>query len=214
MKKCIVYILLGITGGGKGTLQKILSKRIIDAGHTLFTTDTGAIFRKTIYEAPDAIVKINGPNRKRMKEIQDSGKLQCAALACAMWTTEFLSRFQFEEFIIMDGSPRKIEEWYVLRQFLEEFCDADVRIINVIANDEKAIEHMKKRNEIENRPETSTIEAITTRIKEFHQYNEPTIDHILGIYFDDKSLIDKYIVVDNNSSLENLQSQVENITLS
>ena len=178
MSKRIVYILLGMPGCGKETFGLLLAERILGKTGTLpFISDTGKLFRASLSNESGAPI-LNGFHQARIKEIQNSGKLQTSALATIMWGQHFCKNYNNEEYIIIDGSPRRSEEFDVMNQFLKEFYDADIRYIHIIVSDATAVIRMLLRNEKNPRPETSSKELIQVRLDDFKKHNQPVITKI------------------------------------
>ncbi len=98
------FILLGASGSGKGTqanlLQEHLTKR--DPDHRIFYLQTGDLVR--------AFVKGDGYSNKLSMELEQAGKLQPQFLAVYLWVDAFIKNIQGVEHIILDGSPRRLEE--------------------------------------------------------------------------------------------------------
>jgi adenylate kinase family enzyme len=208
-----VFILLGKPGSGKGSFVALLSKVIRDG---LFVSDTGSIFRANLKKRSilsricfwirDVLqtLRINAWHQGRIKQVNDAGMLQPAALAIAMWVSNFLKNYAGEGTIIIDGSPRRIQELYVLHQFIVEYFGATPEYIRIEVSDETAIGRMQERHKRFPRPETDSLEKINKRLAQYYELNYPIFEII-------KKNAWSFKTITNDGTPEVFETQVYNL---
>jgi adenylate kinase len=98
------FIFIGRSGCGKGTQVKLLMEDL-KKGNTeeeIFYLQTGQHFRD--------FVKSEGFANKMAKKIMDEGGRQPDFLAVWIWSNAFLENVKNKEHLIIDGTPRSLNE--------------------------------------------------------------------------------------------------------
>jgi adenylate kinase family enzyme len=116
---------------------------------------------------------INDWNQNRIQRVNDTGMLQPSATAIAMWVSHFLKKHRNQETIIFDGSPQRIQELYVLHQFVVEYLGATPKYICISVTDETAIRRMQEHHARFPRPETESLEKIAKRLAQYYELSYP-----------------------------------------
>lgn len=204
MDKPIVFILFGKPGSGKESARTILLEHIKRTyGKTAFFSDSGLLFRLTINQE-GCVPSLNDFHLKRVTEIQSSGALQTSALATLMWMNHFTQHYNGEQFIIMDGSPRREPEVLTFLQHFREFYNAEIQIMHIDVTDEVAIERMVARQQKNpERIETQTPEALQKRMQDFREKNLSAFTNMTKFYE-----VKTVYTIDNNGSLDALEKQI------
>ncbi len=102
------FIFIGRSGCGKGTQVKLLMEHLKESKESekVFYLQTGQHFRD--------FVKEEGVANKLADEIMESGGRQPDFLAVWIWSNAFLKNVKNEEHLIVDGTPRSLNEARIL----------------------------------------------------------------------------------------------------
>ncbi len=102
------FIFIGRSGCGKGTQVKLLTDYLREATpeENIFYLQTGQHFRD--------FVKEEGFANKMASEIMEEGGRQPDFLAVWIWANSFLKNVRNEEHLIVDGTPRSLNEARIL----------------------------------------------------------------------------------------------------
>ncbi len=102
------FIFIGRSGCGKGTQVKLLIEHLKESKETekVFYLQTGQHFRD--------FVKEEGLANKLADEIMEEGGRQPDFLAVWVWSNAFLKNVKNEEHLIVDGTPRSLNEARIL----------------------------------------------------------------------------------------------------
>lgn len=134
-KSPLVIILLGKSGSGKGTQVNLLKDKL-----SLDFVGTGALLRDR--------KKIADFSGKKIAEVIDTGGIVPAPVVFKLWMDVFEQFRNKEGFngMILDGSPRKLKEAWLMDDALAWFeWDKNVKIILIDISDEEAILRITKR---------------------------------------------------------------------
>jgi adenylate kinase family enzyme len=98
------FVFIGRSGCGKGTQAGLLMQKLKESNpnEEVFYLETGQKFRDFI-NSP-------GYTNSIAKKIQDVGGLQPSFLAVWMWSNIFIEQLKGHEYLIIDGTPRKLGE--------------------------------------------------------------------------------------------------------
>ena len=133
MKDTLALAVLGRSGSGKGTQIDYLKR---DFGFVSYST--GALFRKR--------AKKDDHTGRKLKKLLDDGQIIPPSITIHTWMPE-LERFKKKNTsrIIMDGSPRKILEAYILDDAIEWYEWKNMKVLNIIISEREAIKRLVKR---------------------------------------------------------------------
>lgn len=183
------FIFIGASGSGKGTqverLKKELSAR--DPEHPIFYLQTGGHFRE--------FVKGNTHAAHIARTAQERGELLPGFLAMWLWSDIFVKNLTGKEHLIIDGSPRTVDEAEHLDVALKFFERAMPTVIYIKVSKEWSREHMLERAHKEGRAD-DTNEGITRRLTWFEREVLPTVEH----YRRDRDY--RFIEIDGERSIE------------
>ena len=134
-KKPLFIIILGRPGSGKGTQANLLEKKF-----KFEHLSTGQLLRNR--------AKKNDFIGKTIKRIQETGALVPTPLVFQIWSP-YIERFFRKgtaKGIILDGSPRKLYEAYLLLELLEMYgWQKSVRVLNIDISPAEAMRRLLKR---------------------------------------------------------------------
>lgn len=174
-EKTPVIIFAGQSGCGKNTQAKsfmAIHKEL--CGSQLFYSETGNLFRQNIPQMTEF-------NKKRLKEINDSGGLQSWVLATSMWSHKALFEYNGET-VLIDGSPRTEKEARAILSFFRDHAQKEIIVFAFELSDDEAERRMIRRNEEQMtggeqpRADTATPEARKKKLAFFHTDVVPAID--------------------------------------
>jgi adenylate kinase len=135
-KDPLILILLGKSGAGKGTQLNLLRERL-----DLEFIGTGNLLRER--------KKIKDFTGKKIAEVIDNGGIIVTPIPFKLWMDSFEEiKNNKENFngLIIDGSPRKIKEAWLLEEALEWYeWDKRVKVILIDISEEEAIARITRR---------------------------------------------------------------------
>lgn len=169
-QKPTAILFVGQSGAGKGTQVQLLPAifRHLCRVHMF---ETGLKVR--------SLAKEDSFAGRQAKKLNDTGKLQPLEWAIMFWMNFLKEKLTGEpEVVIIDGSPRRIEEAQAMERILVDFYDMDVFVIHIIVPDTIAGSRIKERASKENRPESATPEAIKEKLGWYHTQVVPAVEWI------------------------------------
>src|SRR3989344_8921874 len=133
------FIFIGRSACGKGTQAKLLidELKLRDSETPMQYLEAGEKFRELIA----------GPNftGKLAKQITDTGGLQPAFLAIHNWAHLFIENITGEEHLVLDGSPRKLNEAKILHEAFKFYGRPSVFIIYVNVSNKWSLDRLLAR---------------------------------------------------------------------
>lgn len=160
-KKFKFIVLLGKSGSGKGTQADLLVKRF-----GLKHLSTGTILRRRC-EKKDFL-------GGKLKKILQRGGLVPTPLVFHLWlhALETFRKDKTCKGVVMEGSPRKLYEAWMLKETLDFYnWGDDVRVFHIAISDKEALKRLLKRG----RPIDDQIKAIKSRLLWFKKEVMPAI---------------------------------------
>jgi adenylate kinase len=160
------FIFIGRSGCGKGTQVELLKEKLsnIDGEHASLHVQTGQEMRK--------FVEGNTYTQKLSKEINERGGLQPEFVAIYQWVKVIVERYTGNEYLIFDGTPRKILEANVLNSIFSFYEIKKVDVVHIDISIEEATERLllRKRHD-------DTKEDIKNRLSWFETEVNPVIEY-------------------------------------
>ncbi len=135
MKKPLVVIFLGKQGSGKGTQAELFGKKL-----DLSYIGSGDLLRERKKERDFTGI--------RTKNVVNTGGLIPTPVIFKLWLDKFeeLKKKKNLKGFIMDGSPRKILEAYLIDEALQWYeWDKNIRVILIDISNKEAIRRLTKR---------------------------------------------------------------------
>jgi len=134
-KSPLILILLGKSGSGKGTQVDLLREKL-----KLDFLGTGALLRER--------KKTEDFSGKKISAVIDSGGIVPAPVVFKLWMEKFEAFKNRGDFngVILDGSPRKLREAWLMEDALKWFeWDKNIKVMVIDISDEEAIKRIGKR---------------------------------------------------------------------
>ncbi|MEN9881220.1 MAG: hypothetical protein RLZZ308_403 [Candidatus Parcubacteria bacterium] len=185
------YILIGRSGGGKGTQAALLKKFLEENGdHTVVHITTGGGFRDFI-TSDNYIARL-------AKEVNETGGLQPEFLAVWNWSNIFITLFKGNETVILDGAPRKPFEVSILHSAITFLGYTHPTVIYLDVSESVSKEHIKSRGREDDLDDTD----VSKRMEWFETDVLPTLE----VYAHDP----RYTVVhiNGNQTIEEVHREI------
>lgn len=147
------FIFMGRSGSGKGTQAKLLIEEMKrrDDSASIFYLETGKFFREYIDK--------DGYSNKLAKEIVEGGGRVNSFLAIWMWTNALIANIKGNEHLVIDGSPRAIQEAQIMDTAMTFYkrtnptiiyintsrAWCETRLLERHRNDDLTIEHIRRK---------------------------------------------------------------------
>lgn len=137
------FVFIGRSGSGKGTQADLLIKALKekDPGRETLYIQTGQEFRD--------FIKGQNFTEKKSAEYYAADKLQPEFLAVHMWVNPLVSRYNGNQHIIFDGTPRKLDEAYVLDSVFDFYGFNKPKVIDLNISAEEALTRLLKRKRLD-----------------------------------------------------------------
>lgn len=162
------FILIGRSGGGKGTQAKLLKEYLEKKGHEkVLHITTGGGFR--------ALSERGTYASELSKKNTNSGGFGPEFLAIWVWSSIFIDTLTGGETIILDGAPRKKAEAVALHSAITFFGYYTPTVIYLDVSESVSKDHIKDRGR-----EDDTTEGIASRVSWFDIETLPTIEEYLN----------------------------------
>lgn len=188
-KNPIVICVLGKAGAGKGTQVNLLKERL-----GLNYIGSGELLRKR--------KEIKDFTGKKIADVIDKGGLVPSPVIFALWMAELekIRNLEKNNGILIDGSPRKILEAYLIEEAVNWYGWSDnFKIMIIDISDEEAVARLLKRAEIEGRAD-DTEEGIRKRLGWYKDEVEPVIE-----FFEKKGSVVK---INGEQSVEDVYNEI------
>jgi adenylate kinase len=155
-------LLLGPQGAGKGTQAKRISQE-----YEIPHIASGEILRAEMNAGTELGL--------RVKDVYDRGDLVSDDLMIELIRTR-LAQADTDNGFILDGFPRTTVQAEVLDRMFGDIGRSFNVVFALQIPDETAFERLRKRAEIEGRPD-DTDDAIRRRLENYHRETEPLIEY-------------------------------------
>jgi adenylate kinase len=164
------YIFIGMSGSGKGTqvglLQDYLKAK--DPNTPIFYLQTGQHFRE--------FVKSNSYAAEIARDANTKGERQPDFLAMWLWSDIFVKNLTGGEHLIIDGSPRSLNEAHNLDIAMKFFRREQPAVIYIHVAANWAEQHLLERAKKEGRSDDN-VEGIRKRIAWFERDVHPAVEY-------------------------------------
>ncbi len=164
------FIFIGASGCGKGTQVELLKEQLTkrDSALPIFHLQTGQHFRE--------FAKGESYAAHIAKEAQEHGELLPGFLSMWLWSDIFIKNLTGKEHLIIDGSPRTVDEAQHLDVALKFFQRGIPTVVFMKVSREWSTIRMKERATKESRADDSQA-SILRRLSWFEREVLPTIEH-------------------------------------
>ncbi|MEK7174901.1 MAG: nucleoside monophosphate kinase [Patescibacteria group bacterium] len=153
-------IILGRSGSGKGTQAELL-KKLLEPCLYIYTGD---LFRE-LSEA-DTVAG------QKIKITLSSGGLPQEWLAAFLWQRELIYGVHGHENIIIDGSPRRLDEAEEMDEVLEWLDRKNIKVLLVDITEDEAVKRLLKRGRADD-----SEASIRARLAWFNTEARPAIEY-------------------------------------
>jgi adenylate kinase family enzyme len=159
------FIFISRSGGGKGTQIALFEEFIKETQYDeVFHLESGDRFREFISQDTYA--------SKLAREINDLGQLQPSFLAVWAWTQELVWGLKEDNILMIDGTPRKLNEAKLLDEAFSFYNREHVKVIVIDVSRNWAIDRMKERK----RADDKDFESRKKRLDWYDSDVVPVID--------------------------------------
>ncbi|MEI8338021.1 MAG: nucleoside monophosphate kinase [bacterium] len=164
-----LFVIFGRSGCGKGTQSNLLTKYLneTDPNAGVFYVSTGDELRK--------LAKAETISGKETKRIIDSGEFMPAFIAVLMWATVMTRDYKEGMHMILDGSPRKLEEADIFDSVAPFYKLGKPKMVYMNVSKEWATDKLLKRALSQGRADDAA-ESIERRMKAFDESLYPVIN--------------------------------------
>jgi len=160
------FIFIGRSGCGKGTQAKLLENHLnTTTGNKVYYLETGSEFRK--------FIEGRSLSSKLSKKIYDAAGLQPSFLAIYFWSKLFVENLSGKQHLILDGTPRYLNEARVLTTAMN-FYGRRPKVIYLNVPREFSEKHLRERGRIDDRKESD----IKKRLDWFDTDVVPAIEYL------------------------------------
>jgi adenylate kinase len=160
------YIFIGLSGSGKGTQAELLIKKLssLDPDHSSLYIQTGQEMRK--------FIQGNTITQKLSLEINEQGGLQPEFIAIYQWVKVLVERYTGNEYLVFDGTPRKILEAGVLNSIFAFYGISEIHILHIDLNDDEAMKRLllRKRHDDNEEDIKARLAWFETEVRPVLQY--------------------------------------------
>ena len=153
-------IILGRSGSGKGTQAELL-KKLLDPCLYIYAGD---LFRE--------LAEADSLAGKKIKETTESGGLPPEWIAAFLWQRELIYGVHGAENIIIDGSPRRLDEAQEMDEVLNWLGRGQAKVILIDITEDEAVKRLLKRGRADD-----TEESIRARLAWFNAEAQPAIEY-------------------------------------
>ena len=164
--KTLTNIFIGRSGCGKGTQIEQLTQSVEDKDwKRVFHLEAGARFRN--------FIKGESYSSQLAKEISEDGGLQPEFLSIWVWGGELTEKFEKDQHLFIDGTPRRLVEAKILESVFDFYNIKKVNIIYLNVSRDWATNRMKARG----RADDLEDHDIKKRLDWFDNEVIPVIDY-------------------------------------
>lgn len=178
-------ILLGRSGSGKGTQAELLKKLLAPCLYIY----TGDLFRE--------LAEMDTVAARRVKEILGAGSLPDEWLAAFLWQRELIYSVHGNENIIIDGSPRRLDEAKEMDEVLEWLGRTNVKVVLIDITEDEAVKRLLKRGRADD-----TEDSIRSRLQWFNTEAAPAVE-----YYEKSG---RLIKIDGIGTIESIHDTIKN----
>lgn len=159
------FIFIGRSGCGKGTQAELLQQKLREKTPEtqIFYLETGERFREYIQSGTYS--------SNLSKEVMEKGGLQPEFLAVWNWSSLFVEKMRGNEHLILDGTPRKLDEAAVLDSAMKFYKREKPFVIFLDVSKEFSIARFKDRG----RADDKSLQAIEERMKWYEEFVVPAV---------------------------------------
>jgi adenylate kinase family enzyme len=161
------FIFIGRSGCGKGTQVDLLIKYLKERSpNPVFYMESGEKFREFVSQSSHTA--------DLAKKIMEAGGLQPAFLAIHIWSHLFIEQMLPDKHLIIDGTPRKLDEAKILDEALGFYGRNNVFVVYMNVGRKWATDRLTGRG----RADDIKAEDIEKRLNWFDTDVMPAVEHL------------------------------------
>ncbi len=189
------FIFIGASGSGKGTQVSLLKEELRkkDSETPIFYLQTGQYFRE--------FIKGDSYASQMAREAIDNGERAPDFLAMYIWSDIFTKNLKGNEHLIVDGSPRSLNEAQNLDIAMKFFKREQPVVVYLKVSAEWSIQHLLERAKKDSRADDSMV-GIKKRVAWFEQDVLPAINY----YRRDRDY--DFVEIDGEQSIEKVHADI------
>ncbi|MFA6552239.1 MAG: nucleoside monophosphate kinase [Candidatus Paceibacterota bacterium] len=188
------FIFIGRSGCGKGTQVELLEKWLKenDSKRNIFKLETGALLRNFIKDDTNHSSRL-------ASTIYNAGGLMPEFLTTWVWSCEFVKNFDDSQHIIIDGTPRRLNEAKILDSALKFYGRAKPIIILLNVSREWAEEKLKSRHRMDDS---------SSDVKRRLDWFETDVVKAIEFYRNGEDFYYSVIEIDGEKTVEEVHSEI------
>lgn len=190
------FIFLGRSGCGKGTqadrVEKYLKAK--DQDRNIIYLEMGGLFRE-FWKSDDYTNTLS-------RKIMERGDLQPAFIQIYLWTKFLLESLSGNEHLIVDGTPRRIEDAQVIDSAFKFYGRAKPHFIFLNVSREWAKQRIIERIKVSGRVEDLDPKIIDSRLDWYEKFVEPSIN------FFRNNPDYNFVEIDGEQSIEEVHQEI------
>ncbi len=154
------FIFIGRSGCGKGTQAALLQEKLREKTPetSIFYLETGERFRDYIQS--------NTYSSNLSKQVMETGGLQPEFLAVWNWASILVEKMRGDEHLVLDGTPRKLDEAQVLDSAMQFYKREKPFVIFLDVSKEFSIARFKDRG----RADDKGLQSIEERMRWYEEH--------------------------------------------
>ena len=161
------FIFIGRSGCGKGTQIKLLEKKLkeLDSERKIVNVSLGSDLRE--FWEKDAY------SNNLSRSIMEKGELQPEFLVVYLWGRNLMKNMNGEEHLILDGTPRRLNEAEVLDSAIRFYKREEPIVVYLNVSRDWSVERLTSRGRADD-----DIEQINKRLDWFDADVVPAIEYL------------------------------------
>ncbi len=190
------WIIMGSSGSGKGTQVELLRDYLEKSNKTL-VLGMGDLFREFWLK--------DGYTNELSRKIVERGGLQPSFLQIYLWSEFLLKNISPENHLIIDGSPRRIEDAKAMPGAFSFLGRPGVNFVYLNVSEEVARERLLSRVSKDNplrELEDADIEKVQARLAWFKEHSLPAVEFFRG------NKDTNFIEIDGEGTIEAIHSEI------
>lgn len=170
------FIFLGSSGSGKGTQVEHIHKYLKehDPGRRIVRLSMGDLFR--------SFWASEGYTQKNSRAVMEAGELQPSFLQIWLWGNFFINNLNGDEHLLIDGSPRRIEDARAMDSAFRFYRRENVHLVVLTISRAEAKKRLLDRSDNKQNSlrelEDSDVHRMEKRLDWYEEFVVPAIDFL------------------------------------
>lgn len=194
MKKInpITVIFIGRSGSGKGTQAKKFAEYLKNKySNDVYHLESGALFRNFISEDKSYTASL-------AKQVNEEGGLQPQFLSAMIWSSALANNIEENTNLIMDGTPRRLDEAKVLETAFSFYKRENVFVVHLDVSKGESIKRLGERG----RSDDVEMDDVLERLSWFETDVVPVIQYYRDVdYYN-------FIEIDGMKAIDDISEKV------